>query len=441
VSSGFNAVHRPYYDLHQGLPPVKASTFGILFAVVAWLLATVAASMSERQIPLLEKYGPRTVYTDIGPAVATTWLDENRTSFSCLFLNSDNLHRCGFDIQVGDGTEHGLDLSHYTTLRLAVEYRGPAEQLRVSFRHFLPQATTAKYHEFFLPIREGNYVYHIPLNSLHVASWWINTQATPSEEIVKPDRSNVVHIGFDIENPMPIGQHFFKVNSYSAVSPLLSISQFGPWLAASCAYFGLIALIYYFMNLRFKLNQRSREMFGLLRKLERADSESAHFKRLSMSDPLTGLLNRRAALNLVDEYGSHNSLSGTGLIVIDLDHFKTINDTFGHDVGDEVLRGISRCIQISIRDSDAAVRWGGEELVVICPNTGLADTVTVAEKLRLEIEKLRFLGSKVQLSASFGVAMIMPQETFDAAFHRADEALYKAKQDGRNRVCRADDKR
>lgn len=119
---------------------------------------------------------------------------------------------------------------------------------------------------------------------------------------------------------------------------------------------------------------------------------------------------------------------------MDIDLFKEVNDRYGHDLGDEVLKKLAGVIRASLREGDAAVRWGGEEVVVICPKTMQFSAVRVAEKLREEIKKLRFSEASLTITASFGVAEIMRGESFDYAFRRADQALYEAKSSGRDCV-------
>src|SRR5690606_21913394 len=136
-----------------------------------------------------------------------------------------------------------------------------------------------------------------------------------------------------------------------------------------------------------------------------------------------------------EKFARHNSLAGTVLVVMDIDHFKRVNDTYGHDVGDEVLKLASATVQRLLREGDAAVRWGGEEIVIICPKTTSEGTVRVAEKLRSAIKQLRFSQPDLRISASFGATAIQRGETFEHAFSRADEALYEAKRGGRDRVC------
>ncbi len=159
----------------------------------------------------------------------------------------------------------------------------------------------------------------------------------------------------------------------------------------------------------------------------------------ALRDPLTGLYNRRYMEDALSRYASLTERSGTHLsvIMIDLDHFKKLNDAFGHAVGDSVLRETAAQIMGALRASDVACRYGGEELLVILPECGLIEATAKAEVLRERIEALSATHD-ARISASFGVAA-MPESTRTVAdlLNLADAALYQAKEGGRNRVVAA----
>ena len=115
---------------------------------------------------------------------------------------------------------------------------------------------------------------------------------------------------------------------------------------------------------------------------------------------------------------------------------KRVNDTFGHSVGDEVLVNLSKLVQSRIRNTDALVRWGGEEFVVLCSDTPLQNAQFLAEKLRQNIENTELISQR-KVTCSFGVAEMIPGEDSKKLFERADKALYASKQGGRNRVTSA----
>jgi len=159
-------------------------------------------------------------------------------------------------------------------------------------------------------------------------------------------------------------------------------------------------------------------------------------------DSLTGLFNRRALYDLIDQEMARSLRDGhfISLVMIDIDHFKEINDQFGHLVGDEMLCLVSQTIQDCKRHYDQVGRWGGEEFLIVLPSTGLQAASQVAERIRQAIAAIdRDVpgGGKAHVRASFGVASTEHQGlvTFNALLQQADEALYEAKQSGRNRIC------
>jgi len=156
-------------------------------------------------------------------------------------------------------------------------------------------------------------------------------------------------------------------------------------------------------------------------------------KKDSQRDQLTQISNRRGLLDSLKDANPFDiSLS---MIIVDIDKFKNINDTYGHNVGDSVLRELSQILKLNIRDNDKLARWGGEEFVIIVYTKDINITQNVAEKLRQEIEKFDFATVK-HITASFGVSIAKNEnESFDEIFEKADKALYQAKELGRNRVC------
>jgi diguanylate cyclase (GGDEF)-like protein len=158
-------------------------------------------------------------------------------------------------------------------------------------------------------------------------------------------------------------------------------------------------------------------------------------EKLSITDPLTSIYNRRKfnellTMEIERSKRYQNSLS---IIMCDIDHFKKINDTFGHDVGDKAIKKFSKQIRENIREIDMLARWGGEEFMILMPNVSVENAHSVAEKLRMIIEKTE-VETAGSFTASFGVTDLMLDDTSETFIKRADQALYKAKHSGRNRV-------
>lgn len=161
-------------------------------------------------------------------------------------------------------------------------------------------------------------------------------------------------------------------------------------------------------------------------------------QQLAFYDNLTGLLNRRRWMAILKDEIERLNRYGLecGLILMDIDHFKAINDKFGHPAGDKVLEEIAYILKKELRVTDKVARWGGEEFIILLPETSVPNTIASAEKIRKSIEELqvRFDDKSVGVTASFGVARIMRREDFAVSYNRADEALYLAKRMGRNQV-------
>lgn len=167
---------------------------------------------------------------------------------------------------------------------------------------------------------------------------------------------------------------------------------------------------------------------------------SLRLGRLAQTDPLTSLANRRGLIETLRRtWWSKWEGQPVGILMADIDHFKSINDRFGHLSGDEVLIVFAGLVANTIRRDDIAVRWGGEEFLAVLPGAELEQTLAIAERLRLATAScaLPLAGQTVRVTASIGVAMMEPGETdIGPATLRADAALYAAKAQGRNQVCR-----
>ena len=160
---------------------------------------------------------------------------------------------------------------------------------------------------------------------------------------------------------------------------------------------------------------------------------------LSNTDPLTHLYNRRYLMESIDREMRRQKRTNSHLtlLLFDVDHFKSVNDIFGHQEGDTVLKAIAGVAQDTLRSNDVAARYGGEEFVLLLPETSLSGGVVVAERLREAIQALSFAAplNNYPVTVSVGVAtMVAANEGVDSLLHKADEALYRAKNGGRNRV-------
>lgn len=162
----------------------------------------------------------------------------------------------------------------------------------------------------------------------------------------------------------------------------------------------------------------------------------AAWHEAAAKDPLTGVYNRLAFHNLYPQHYAQAHQTGETLaaILLDIDDFKRINDCFGHNAGDTVLKEVSGLLRKATRRSDVVIRWGGEEFLILLPNTCLEEALSLAERLRETLALYPFPFTHT-VTASFGVAELCPEDSLEHFIHRCDQALYFAKEQGKNRVA------
>ena len=189
---------------------------------------------------------------------------------------------------------------------------------------------------------------------------------------------------------------------------------------------------------------------GATRELPDSDASPTEFVQsvidglceLSLKDPLTGLANRRHFLSVLERVTDGVARSGEPalLLMLDIDHFKTINDTHGHVAGDQVLQAVAKCLSRCIRPMDMVARYGGEEFAVVLPNCLVSVGEAVAERIRMTVASLMIPVSPVShvqatISVGGAYAPAWVRSTAPLWIERADNLLYRAKAEGRNRVC------
>ncbi len=182
-----------------------------------------------------------------------------------------------------------------------------------------------------------------------------------------------------------------------------------------------------------ELNNLTRELNRKNRELGRANEK---IKALSRTDYLTGLANRGYFSERIEQMISLavRKSHPLSLIMTDIDQFKAINDTYGHDAGDRVLQGFAGLMKTSTRTEDLVARFGGEEFIILLPLTEIREAHAYAERIRLALPRKDLLQNDHSITASFGVSQLLPDETSAGLIKRADTALYRAKTSGRNRT-------
>ncbi|MCW8327911.1 GGDEF domain-containing protein [Photobacterium sp. SDRW27] len=367
--------------------------------------------------------------------------DNNSLTLSCSIENTARWPFCEVAIELTEGIK-GIDLSQYHSIGLDIDYDSAVsnERVRVYLRNYDPaysdknDPVSSKFNAIEFAPGRGNGLHVIPMQAFQVLSWWIADYKVPIEQS-GPQFDNVTIIEVATGSNVKSGSYTIKLNKvvffgdWVSESALLRLNIL-LWMITAITFLGLER-----WRLRCNLKvveQRTKQLRTANQKLYK---KSLAFEALAFKDPLTGTKNRRAVeswLHDILEYSRDNN-QPFSLLYLDIDHFKLINDSYGHHKGDEILQEFAKLVNQRIRKSDVFVRWGGEEFIIFCPGTALLGAMGLGELLRSITENYLWCDDLV-ITCSIGVAELEGSESFESLIQRADSALYKAKKYGRNRV-------
>ncbi|MFW1472254.1 diguanylate cyclase [Vibrio parahaemolyticus] len=340
---------------------------------------------------------------------------------------------------------HGIDLSNYHTIRLKLHYeeagdgQNPSHDLRLYLRNYNPDYSkpddeyTIKYNGMQFSPSNFSETIEIPIKNLQVMTWWLADNKVDIEHSA-PEFSNITRIDIATGSGAALGQHKIVIDK---------IEFEGAYLAQETLLFALL-FSWIALGLAFSLHElrKNRAAYEKAKRrhrhLEKVNgtlrAQNYEFAELAHRDALTGAMNRHAVQTWLEQQArqvrwGHSTLS---ILYMDLDNFKKINDKFGHQMGDDILREFVMVVASSIAPDDRLVRWGGEEFVVFCPDTNIEQAVKKAEIIRKNVANHLWVHGEA-LTCSIGVAQ-MQNERVTETMARADEVLYLAKRNGRNRV-------
>ncbi|MDO3385266.1 GGDEF domain-containing protein [Gilvimarinus sp. SDUM040013] len=346
---------------------------------------------------------------------------------------------CGFEIRLVDAWQ-GLDLSRYRQIELNLEYSGPNKTVRLFLRNFDPRYsqpsddTTTKYNQVEFAANPEIYQYEFSFSDFFVANWWLLEKDIPPR-LSHPQFNNVTSIDIQTGSAHQAGLHQFRLKHVKLVGQRFDTADWYLGIILCWAVIILSFLAFRVYVLTQEVRERKVREHELLEVNALLDSRSQELETLAKTDSLTGAFNRQGIEEAIKNglYDWRRDGKALSIVMMDIDHFKSINDTYGHGVGDAVLAGISQLVQSHIRSSDLFARWGGEEFVLVCRNTRINYAAHIAEKFRRMVAESEFEQAG-QVTASFGVATLRDKGGIDELFRSADEALYRAKERGRNRV-------
>lgn len=386
------------------------------------------------------------VYTDVlsgGNSLATV-IDSNNYQWQCELRDQFAFPYCGFEVFLGKSQTQGVDLRNYDTVKLWVDYRGDSETLRVYLRNYDPiysredvdKSTKYNQIEFSTKLLDQQPV-TFSIRDFFVANWWL-VELKIEPELSHPQFDNTVILEVHTGSQHPVGLHEFRLQRIELSGQIFTTEEWYRWIMITWLVGFIIFIIYRIFSMRKEIQQQKKREAELIEINSLLDARGKALEEKSKTDSLTGAFNRDGIedairIGLNEWRQQQKPLS---LILIDIDHFKKINDSYGHAIGDLVLTQLSQLVKQHIRTNDLFARWGGEEFVLFCRNADIKQTSVIAEKIRELIEQYSFPNA-IQVTASLGIATLQANESVEQLFNRADAALYQAKANGRNQVVAA----
>jgi diguanylate cyclase (GGDEF)-like protein len=374
-------------------------------------------------------------------SAAVQWVNVKDTHLRCHYTSAaGNYMGCGLTyVLTGSDVTRGRDLSRFDSIELDLAYKGPSAFVRVALRNFDPRFSKAedhnssRFHSINLRPRDIQQPVALDLNELTVPEWWV-TQYNLAREFNRPGLENATAVSIDLPAVHAGEEHEIQLRRITLKGHWVSRDQV--YLGVLCAWMlgAVLMVLNGWGQLRRSHLRQQREIDALTARTRQLRVEQEKLRRLATIDELTGVLNRRGLEQALEDF--EDSARGMTLVMLDIDHFKHINDRHGHDCGDEVLRRVAAVVAANLRASDVFGRWGGEEFLIAGQGTRIREATRLAEKLcdRIEQSEITVAGHRISVTASFGVALAPPAGSTADALKRADEALYRAKEAGRNRV-------
>jgi diguanylate cyclase (GGDEF)-like protein len=357
----------------------------------------------------------------------------------CMLRPVYNWPFCKMQFHMGQGSK-GIDFSQFDAVTFDMTYSGPPQRkITLHLTNFEPEFSkvddwnSQRYNSvgFDVPTQS---TFTFPLNVLRTADWWITSHNVPLEKTyTRLDNVTAVEIS---TGAVPSGQPIvIALRSIRFRGKWISDTKLLTYLMGAWIGCGILGLSLSLLHVRTRLSASNSRLETLAAINEALELEARDLADQAHTDPLTGALNRqglRAAL-MKRLHASGHVDEEMAVVFVDIDHFKQVNDRHGHDAGDEVLRRFAAVIRNVVRSSDKLVRWGGEEFLLLCPDTTREHAATMAEKLRGALPAQAWPHG-LRVTSSFGVTSLKPEEDIGVAIKRADDALYIAKANGRNRV-------
>ena len=383
--------------------------------------------------------------TGVGGSSQHRWIDEENNTWECDVGDKAPYPYCAVNFIWSNALPLiKLDLSHLDSLELVVDYEGDASRLKIFLRDYYPLVESAEFKEtpvfeeaiynsqfnqVYVKVEQSEQKMSIPLSDFKVADWWVSNNDLPFSAF-NSSLAQVVSLGIDIPHPIPLGKHKLTVKE---------VSFAGAYLQKEDLNFAM--LIFWAIIVLAEIILSHRKMQGLVdtnrKQVLQLSQENTQIRKKAERDLLTALYNRQGLIVTIRQLRENGLLNQYMVLVVDVDHFKQVNDTHGHTVGDQILVELAEVIRCNLRKQDYAARWGGEEFVLLIRRDLGGRLDSFVDRLRTQIASNNFNAfsteTKSSITVSIGGAHMADFGSFEATFEKADEALYLAKNSGRNK--------
>ncbi len=420
----------------------KILAFMVLFTLIALFFGKRLLSTEIEILPGASEFD-FTLESDLrdGGASTAQWLDKETGVWECqLDTNAERYPFCGMQIHLGASMLEGVDLSNYSSISVNIEYTGPTHNFRVFLRNSNPVYTdirdprSTKFNFVELDSRKPNSFSDINLSFFRVADWWLLEYPNLQMQYTQPDFSNTSIVDIQTGSNAPGGHYQFKLNRIVLEGVIISSEAMYLIIILVWVLLVMIILVNRNIYLNEEIATRKRKE-GELKQINKVlDERQKVLEEKINHDPLTGVYNRSGiedSLSIGYEEWLLNRRP-LSILLMDVDHFKEINDNHGHAFGDNILREFTVLVNDNIRSTDSIARWGGEEFLLVCSNTTPKQAMHIGENLRKLVCDAVF-SEGVRCTVSIGVATIENGEMLESLFNRADLALYVSKKAGRNK--------
>lgn len=376
-----------------------------------------------------------------GETTSKLVVEDGKATLECNLKSQYSWPFCEVSIELTESLYKGMDFSGYSSMLLDIDYQGVGshQRVRVYLRNSNP-AYTRRDDPASLKFNGIEYQpgfdagpKEVPLNTFQVLSWWLSDYSIPVE-LSAPEFGNVPMIEIATGSNAPVGHHKIIINKLSLQGDWIQEETLLKIILMVWIAFAIVWIALERKQLKSSV-QSSQKRERHLKKLNKSLKEqSLEFAELAHRDSLTGARNRNAVRDWLDRMAQQVrwGQQSFSVLYLDIDHFKQVNDRYGHQMGDDILREFVLVVSSVIPSTDFLVRWGGEEFIVFCPNTNLESAKQKADTIREQVEQHYWCHEQL-LTCSIGVTEL-GNERVTEMIARADDALYRAKNNGRNRV-------